>query len=313
MRGIVLADDTHLSAAMVGGQPLICYSIATLLRARIKAILVVAPPAGLARLQHLLGDGARWGIGLSYAMLPASAAPAQRPLQALRLAAEFIGGQRAAALAANEILHGGALTSQLPHAAMLTKGALLLCRRMDAARVGEDDARADFDRVRFDQNGKATAIARGTGEVHDANEMHEANDMRDAHETHDANETHDAQSIGATIGLRFYDASVAARARALPDDAALADLHQHYLDDGALRVAMLRDQTARLRVADADALTVADASLRAAERRAGAKPCCADEIAWRAGLIDDRRLLALADAADDDYARYLRRLVETEA
>ena len=92
---------------------MIYYPLTTLMLAGVRDILIITKPEDRDQFHRFLGDGAQWGIQLSYAVQP-------RPdgiAQAITIAADFIGGNRVVLILGDNIFFGHSLPAMLQTAA----------------------------------------------------------------------------------------------------------------------------------------------------------------------------------------------------
>jgi glucose-1-phosphate thymidylyltransferase len=94
-------------------KPLVYYPLSTLMLAGIRDILVISTPQDTPRFKQLLGDGARWGMRLSYAVQPSPGGLAQ----AFLVGREFVGTDSGRARAGRQPLPWHELTTLLKRAA----------------------------------------------------------------------------------------------------------------------------------------------------------------------------------------------------
>src|SRR3954447_10951013 len=127
-------------------KPLVYYPLSTLMLADVRDILVISTPQDTPRFEQLLGDGARWGIRLSYAVQPKP----QGIAQAFLVGREFIGKDPVALVLGDNIFYGHELGDMLKRAAERERGATVFAYPVnDPQRYGV---------VEFDAEGKAVAI-----------------------------------------------------------------------------------------------------------------------------------------------------------
>jgi glucose-1-phosphate thymidylyltransferase len=117
----------------------------------------------------------------------------------------------------------------------------------------------------------------------------------------------------AVPGLYFYDNSVVAIAKSISPSARgeleISTINEIYLAAGTLQVQVLDRGTAWLDTGTFESMMQASEYVRVIEDRQGFKIGCIEEVAWRAGWIDDAQLTALAEPLKKSgYGVYLEEL-----
>ena len=281
-KGIILAGGSgtrlHPVTQVVSKQllpvydkPMIYYPLSTLMLAGIRDMLLISTPEDTPRFAQLLGDGAKWGLNLSYAVQRAPEGLAQ----AFIIGREFVGREPSTLVLGDNIFYGHDLSAQLLRASARTEGATVFAYPVaDPQRYGV----AEFD---------------ASGRVISLEEKPKA-----------------PKSRYAVTGVYFYDNRVLDIAAGLAPSARgeleITDVNRAYLALGELTCEVMGRGMAWLDTGTHESLLEASQYIETIERRQGLKIACPEEIAWRLKWIDDARLESLGQAlAKNGYGRYL--------
>jgi glucose-1-phosphate thymidylyltransferase len=281
-KGIILAggSGTRLWPITMGvskqllpiyDKPMIYYPLSVLMLSGIREIAIITTPDDQAQFQRLLGDGAQWGLALTYIVQPSPDGLAQAYL----LARDFLAGAPSAMVLGDNIFFGHGLPEALAAAGQRTLGGTVFGYRVaDPERYGV---------VTFDGEGRVTGIVEKPAVP---------------------------PSHYAVTGLYFLDGTApdrAAKVRPSPrGELEIVDLLESYLADGQLAVEKMGRGYAWLDTGTHGSLLDAGNFVRTLEARQGLQVGCPDEIAYRAGWIDRAALDARARVfAKNDYGRYL--------
>jgi len=285
-KGIILAGGsgtrlypvTHVVSKQllpVYDKPMIYYPLSTLMLAGIRDILLISTPEDTPRFAQLLGDGAQWGLSLSYAVQPAPEGLAQ----AFIIGRNFVGRDPSALVLGDNIFYGHDLSVQLQGAGARTEGATVFAYPVaDPERYGVAEIDAAGRVVSLEEKPKQP------------------------------------KSRYAVTGLYFYDNLVLDIAADLRPSARgeleITDVNKVYLARGALGCEVMGRGMAWLDTGTHESLLEAGQYIATIERRQGLKIACPEEIAYRLGYIDAGAVERLGQAmAKNNYGQYLLALL----
>ena len=289
MKGIVLAGGSGtrfypitrgISKQLIPiyDKPMIYYPLSTLMLAGITDILVISTPEFTPLFEQLLGDGAEWGISLTYKVQ-------EKPnglAEAFILGVDFIGDDSVCLILGDNIYYGSGLSKLVQEAAQKTDGATIFGYHVnDPERFGV---------VEFDDNMKALSIEE---------------------------KPENPKSNYAVTGLYFYDNTVVEKAKNLkPSDRGeleITDINKLYLDEGKLDVKLMGRGYAWLDTGTHDSMMEAASFIATIQKRQNLKVACLEEIAYRMGYISKEKLVELAQPMKkNDYGQYLLRLAKEQ-
>lgn len=288
MKGIILAGGraTRLYPITKGvckqmlpvyDKPLIYYPLSVLMLAGIREILIISTPKDTPRFKDLLGDGQDLGISFSYALQ-------QEPkgiAESFIIGEKFIGSDNLALILGDNIFYGDNLVELLKEASSLKEGAITFGYYIkEPQRYGV---------IEFDDKGNAVSVE----------EKPKA-----------------PKSNYVVCGLYFYDNSVVKIAKGLKPskrgELEITDVNNEYLKKGKLKVKLLGRGYAWLDTGTYDSLIGASIFIKTVEERQGLKIGCIEEVAYRMGFIDKKKLQKLAGDVNTGYGEYLERIAKGE-
>ena len=257
-------------------KPMIYYPLSTLMLSDVREVAIITTPEDQSQFKRLLGDGAQWGMNLTYIEQPSPDGLAQ----AYILAEEFLDGSASVMVLGDNIFFGHGLPEMLRSAASRSTGGTVF-----GYHVAEPQ---HYGVVGYDQDGKAVSI--------------EEKPAKPA-------------SNYAVTGLYFLDGDASRRARAVKPSARgeleITSLLETYLHDGDLSVETMGRGFAWLDTGTHASLLEAGEFVRTLAVRQGTQIGCPEEIAYLNGWIDNAKLTEHAETfKKTDYGKYLARLAQ---
>ncbi len=257
-------------------KPMIYYPLSVLMLSGIREIGIITTPEDQAQFQNLLGDGAQWGVNLTYLIQPKPEGLAQAYL----VGEAFLDGQPSAMVLGDNIFFGHGLPELLLAADQRPSGGTVFGYHVsDPKRYGV---------VGMDADGRVTQIV-------------------------EKPET--PPSSYAVTGLYFLDETAPERARGITPSARgeleITSLLETYLNEETLTVERMGRGFAWLDTGTHGSLLDAGNFVRTLQSRQGMQTGCPEEIAFQKGWISRDQLLAQAALyAKNAYGSYLEGLLE---
>lgn len=257
-------------------KPMIYYPLSVLMLAGIREIAVITTSQDAEQFKRSLGDGAQWGLNLTYIEQPSPDGLAQ----AYILSESFLDGAPSAMVLGDNIFFGHGLPEALAAADATPIGGTVFGYRVaDPERYGVVD---------FAPDGKVRAIVEKPAVP---------------------------PSHYAVTGLYFLDDTAPERARAVIPSARgeleITSLLEMYLAEGALTVQQMGRGFAWLDTGTHASLLDAGNFVRTLSERQGLQVGSPEEIAFRKGWISAKELQRRAEGfAKNSYGAYLLMLLK---
>ncbi|UOA20481.1 Glucose-1-phosphate thymidylyltransferase 1 (plasmid) [Sulfitobacter indolifex] len=257
-------------------KPMIYYPLSVLMLADIREIAIITTPQDADQFKRSLGDGAQWGLNLTYIEQSSPDGLAQ----AYILAEDFLNGAASAMVLGDNIFFGHGLPEVLAAAGAREEGGTVFGYRVsDPGRYGVVD---------FNAEGRVQAIVEKPAVP---------------------------PSNYAVTGLYFLDGTASKRAQAVKPSARgeleITSLLEMYLKDDALCVQQMGRGFAWLGTGTHGSLLDAGNFVRTLSERQGLQMGSPEEIAFNKGWIDAEQLRHRAESfAKNSYGADLLQLLK---
>ena len=289
MKGIILAGGSGsrlypltkvISKQLlpVYDKPMIYYPLSTLMLSGINEILIISTPTDISLYERLFNDGTHLGLKISYKVQPNPDGLAQ----AFILGEEFIGEDNVALVLGDNIFYGTGFIE------LLKKSVKTVTDQNKAVVFGyevKDPNR--YGVVEFNKNKEVVSIEE---------------------------KPDNPKSNHAVVGLYYYTNDVIEIAKNVEPsnrgELEITSVNNTYLEQNKLNVELMGRGFAWLDTGTIDAINNASNFIRTIEERQGLKVACLEEIAYQNNFINKNQLDDITKKLPNDYANYLRRLID---
>lgn len=289
MKGIILAGGmgTRLYPATkvvskqllaIYDKPMIFYPLSILMLAGIKEILIITTPNDINNFKLLLKNGEDYGINISYSVQ-------EKPkglVEAFIIGEEFIGDDQVCLILGDNIFYGNGLTDLLVKSIQITK------EKSEAVILGYYvNNPASYGVVEFDKQNKVKSIEE---------------------------KPISPKSNYAIVGLYFYPNSVINISKLVEPsprgELEISTLNNIYLEREKLNIQIMHRGFTWLDTGTHDNMLEASKFISTIEKRQGLKVSCIEEIAYKKGFIDKKKLIKIIeDYKENSYSKYLKKLL----
>lgn len=291
MKGIILAGGSgsrlYPLTSIISKQllpiydkPMISYPLTTLMSFEIKEILIISTPQDLPNIEKYLGNGSKFGIKLQYKVQ-------EKPngiAEAFILGEEFINKENVCLILGDNIFYmDEQLINEIKHNIDKNEKSTVFGYQVsDPERYGV---------VEFDKNKRVLSIEE---------------------------KPKNPKSNFAVVGLYFYTADVVQKAKSIKPSARgeleITDINKLYLDENRLNVNILKRGTAWLDAGTPNSLLLSSNYIEMIEKRQGIKIGCIEEVAYKQGFINKKKLEEIVSGLKDgiDYKKYLQNILKLD-
>ncbi len=285
-KGIILAGGTGsrlfpitkaLSKQLlpVYDKPMIYYPLSTLMASGIRDIMIITNNIDRINFENLLGNGSQFGIHLEYVIQDAPNGIAE----AFIIGQNFIKNSIVTLILGDNIFHGSNLAKLLNNSFKKESGGTIFAYPVkDPERYGV---------IEIDENKNVLSIEE---------------------------KPNSPKSNYVITGIYVFDDKVVDIAKTIKPskrgELEITDILNIYLKNQNLSVNFLERGSAWLDTGNIDSLHEASSYIRTLEHRQGLKVGCPEEIAWRNGWVNDKKLLELSKPLKKSgYGEYLIQLL----